>query len=357
MSKTAPSLDLEGAPVYAGIDVHRTRWVVSLRSAGLDLKTFSMNPSPEELARHLRKSYPGGRYLSVYEAGYCGYWIHERLVQLGIENIVVHPADVPTTSKERTQKTDKRDSKKLARERESGSLEALYVPSVQAQQVRSLSRLRFRLVSHQTRLKNRIKGFLAFYGYPLPDRTEMPHWSMRFIDHLRSLEFAEVAGKLYLDHCLDELMACRLRLAEVMRGLRRLVQEVDARGITARLRSVPGVGPKTAITLYCELVDMDRFRRFDELASYVGLVPSTHDSGDTRQSAGMTHRRNRYLRTLLIEAAWVAVRKDPAMTAAFAKLTRRMPKQKAIVRIAKKLLRRIRYVWKHGQPYEVGVFA
>ena len=71
--------NFEGVPVYVGIDVHLKRRVVSLRSAGLDLKTFSMNPSPEELAKHPRQHYPGARYLSVYEAGYCGYWIHERL--------------------------------------------------------------------------------------------------------------------------------------------------------------------------------------------------------------------------------------------------------------------------------------
>ena len=79
------------------------------------LQTYSMNPDPAELARHLKKNYPGGIYRSAYEAGFCGFWIHEKLTGLGIENIVIHAADVPTTNKEKVNKTDKVDSKKIAR--------------------------------------------------------------------------------------------------------------------------------------------------------------------------------------------------------------------------------------------------
>ena len=63
----------------------------------------------------LTRSYPGAEYHSVYEAGFCGFWIHERLTALGIDNIVVNPADVPTKSSEKLRKTDTVDSGKLAR--------------------------------------------------------------------------------------------------------------------------------------------------------------------------------------------------------------------------------------------------
>jgi hypothetical protein len=56
---TASSGSFDGAEVYVGIDIHLKQWVVSLRSAGIDLKTFSRTPSSEELAEHLKRHYPG----------------------------------------------------------------------------------------------------------------------------------------------------------------------------------------------------------------------------------------------------------------------------------------------------------
>ena len=56
-------------------------------------------PEPEALHKYLVSNYPGANYFSVYEAGFCGFWIHEKLMDLGITNIVVNPADVPTLKK------------------------------------------------------------------------------------------------------------------------------------------------------------------------------------------------------------------------------------------------------------------
>ncbi len=64
----------------------------------------------------------------MYEAGFCGFWIHYRLVGLGIHNIVVNPADVPTTTSEKLRKTDAVDSAKLARSLRAGERKGIYVP-------------------------------------------------------------------------------------------------------------------------------------------------------------------------------------------------------------------------------------
>jgi transposase len=77
-----------------------------------------------------------------------------------------------------------------------------------------------------------------------------------------------------------------------------------------------------------------------------------NSSGDQESTTGISHRRNAYLRGVLIECSWVAVRKDTALLMAFGKLSKRMPENRAIVRIAKKLLNRIRYVLKHQEPHE-----
>jgi transposase len=107
--------------------------------------------------------------------------------------------------------------------------------------------------------------------------------------------------------------------------------------------------------LLTELCDLARFRNLDHLASYVGLIPDIHDSGETEYTGGLTFRRNAQLRDVLIEAAWTAARLDPVLLLAFNEYCRRMKKTKAIVKIARRLLNRIRYVLKNQVDYVPGV--
>ncbi len=112
---------------------------------------------------------------------------------------------------------------------------------------------------------------------------------------------------------------------------------------------------RAGVAFYSEIIDMARFKTLDHLKSYVGLVPSVRSSGDTEHVWGLTFRRNRFLKYVIIEAAWVAIRKDPALLACYNKLISRMKAQSAIIRIAKKLLGRIRYVWLNNVPYKTCV--
>ncbi|MDP6477410.1 MAG: transposase [Nitrospinaceae bacterium] len=145
---------------YIGIDVHKKSWKVTFRANGMELKTFSMDPSPVKLAKHMNRVYPNGIYVSAYEAGFCGFWIHNELVAHGIANSVVHAADVPTTKNEKVHLRDKVDSRKLARELENGSLNAIYIPDQVPQELRTLCRLRKSCSGQVTRVKNRIKSNL-----------------------------------------------------------------------------------------------------------------------------------------------------------------------------------------------------
>jgi transposase len=350
-------IDYTNQDFFLGIDVHQKNWIVTVRTNNMELKTFSMNPSPEELYRYMHKRYPGGNYYSVYEAGFCGYWIDRELKGYGFKNIVVNPADVPTTQKEKSTKTDKVDSRKLAGELENGRLKGIYIPNELHQQLRSLCRLRFKIVQSQTRVKNRIKGHLAFYGYVIPGHDELSHWSGGFIKWLNTLEFSYGMGRDYLRLCLEELESHRRRLVRVLRLVRKYCREYGIEEEVKNLRRVPGVGFVGAMTLYGELMEMSRFRDLNHLAGYVGLVPSVSGSGERETNRGLSFRRNRYLRYVMIEGAWVAVRKDPALGYVFSQLIRRMSKQKAIVRIAKKLLNRIRHVWKSKEAYAYGLIS
>lgn len=117
------------------------------------------------------------------------------------------------------------------------------------------------------------------------------------------------------------------------------------------LTSISGIGPTISMLILTEIEDIKRFKNLDQLCSFIGLIPSTKSSGDKEKTGDITARGHKLLRTLIVEAAWVAIRNDPALMLCFVNYTKRMNPNKAIIRIAKKLLNRIRYVLIKEQKY------
>ena len=345
----------DGQEFNLGLDVHHRSWMVTIRTTGMEVKTMTMPPDPRGLHTYMVKHYPGGTYRSAYEAGFSGFWAHRQLVELGIANRVVHAADVPTSDKERRQKDDIRDSRKIARSLENGELHAIHVPDPAMEELRSLCRLRDRSSWHIRRLKNRIKGFLKYYGIRVQEDSAYRHWSGVFLSRLEALCSEPRPGSDTLSITLEALREETRRMETITKKLRMHCQEGEAARIIGLLQTIPGIGPKTAFTLYTELQEIGRFANLDKLNSFLGLIPSTESSGDNEKATGITPRANRALRPLLIEASWVAIRHDPELLRAFSKLASRMKKQAAIVRIARKLAARMAYVWKEGTPYRAAV--
>lgn len=349
-------LDFSGQTVYVGIDVHKKNWQITIMLNGMKLKAFSMNPDPKELYNYLTNHYPNANNYSVYEAGFSGFWADRQLRSLGLNNIVVNPADVPTKSKERRKKTDKIDSSKLARELSVGHLEGIYIPSTKAEALRTLVRLRRQLVSDQTRQKNRIKSLLFFLGYSVPEDIQTRHWSQRYITALRDLDIKHEESKVTLNELLNNLNFIRSQLVEILKRIKEFIAKDQQADKTVRLlKTIPGIGSILAVILYSEIIDITRFKNLDELASYVGFSPAIYSSADKEINLGITKQKNKYIRNYLIESAWTAIRKDPALQMAYGKLCQRMPPNKAIIRISKKLLNRIRTVWMNQQEYVIAV--
>jgi transposase len=343
-------LDWLGQHVFVGLDVHKRSWFVAIVTEQASFKTFTQAPSVVLLVNYLHRNFPHATYHCVYEAGYCGYWIHDQLRAQGIECIVINPADVPTSDKEKKQKTNKVDARKLARSLRNGDLHALYVPSRAALEDRTLVRSRHMLVSKQTRCKNQIKALLSFYGFTTPDDIVDRYWSARYITWLESLSLQSSSGTYTLKTLLHELAYLRKSILDTTRAIRGLSRTELYSVNVANLTTIAGISTLVAMILLTEIITLDRFPSLDHLAAFVGLVPGEHSTGDERTVTGITERKNAYLRWILTEAAWVAVRNDESLALAFNTLCRRMPKNQAIVRIARKLLNRIRFVLKHQQP-------
>jgi transposase len=355
MQEQDRKLDFTGQHIYVGLDVSKRKWLTSVYTERYEHKTFSQEPKVTTLVNYLRRNFPCAHYHIVYEAGYCGFWIHEAFTREGIDCIVVNPADVPTRDKEHAHKTDPVDARKLARSLRNGDINAIYVPLRASQEDRSLVRLRHQFVQKQTRCKNQLKALLSYYGISIPDEVSTTHWSRKFITWLEQVTFQRASGNITVTMLLEELKSLRGMIANVTKQIRLLSTQEPYTASIELLRTIDGISVLSGMIFLTEIVDVHRFQNTDQLASYCGIVPGEHSSGDRAIVTGMVHRGNPVLRSLLIECAWVAVRKDPALIAAFERLTKQKAKNNAIIRIARKLLNRIYFVLKHQQAYQPGM--
>lgn len=359
MLPTSKEISFNGQSIYVGIDTHLRNWAVTILTENNFHKKFSQDPKPEVLANYLQKNFPGAKYYSAYEASYCGFNIHRRLNELGIHNIVVNPADVPTTDKEKRQKEDARDSRKLAMTLRSGELKSIYVPSVESEELRSLIRYRKTLVKDIARGKNRIKSNLYFHGVEIPfaHQQDSKYWSNKFTSWLNTVSHTTEYGTLVLQDLIDTNLNLRSKLLKVTKDIRMAAKSEKYSKLCTLLTTIPGIGIISAMTILSELETLGRFTNFDKLSSYAGLVPTTHSSGEKDKTGKITPRANQILRNALIESAWVAARIDPALSLAYNELCKRMKATKAIVRIAKKLLNRVKYVLKNETEYVYSVVS
>jgi transposase len=165
------------------------------------------------------------------------------------------------------------------------------------------------------------------------------------------------AGNFTLQNLIAQLKEIREHNKNILKQLRKETKHPDIAPIMKVLQEVPGVAFITAMYLYTEIMDMKRFPNDEQLVSFVGLVPSTQTSDETVYSNGISFRQNSFLRTMMIEAAWTAIKEDPAMTLKFKELSKRMKSQDAIIRIAKKLLKRVRHVWLKQEEYVYALVA
>ena len=164
---------IQGEALFVGIDLHKLRWHVTIRTADVEIFSNSIAGRWQELKKVLNR-YNGCRIHAVYEAGCFGFWLFDHLTQYGVECIVTPPSLIPQEHGNRV-KTDRLDSRKLARLLAKGLLKSIWVPSAKERFHRQVIRRRRQLVGDRVRTQNRIKSELCFYGIDLP--TPRSKWS------------------------------------------------------------------------------------------------------------------------------------------------------------------------------------
>ena len=217
-------LDFSGTTIYCGVDVHKKSWRVNIQDKEFELEDFTQNPDAVLLHRHLTNRYPGAAYKIGYEAGFSGFSMQRGLSERGCECWVVNAADIPSSDKDKKQKQDKADARKLCFYLQSKKLKGIHIPEAAWEYARTLVRTRERIVNNQTRCKNRIWQLLHFSGLSVPvQQREGMYWSKRFIDELQKMD---CRGSIYLRQSLGlhikDYLQTRQLLLEATRAIRSL---------------------------------------------------------------------------------------------------------------------------------------
>lgn len=285
----------------------------------------------------------------------CGsshYWARE-IMKLGHEVKLISPQYVKPYVQRN--KTDRADVKGLLEADRNSDLHAVPVKTVNQQQLTALHRIRSRWMATRIARINTLRGLLREFGLIIPvgARHVIPGATELIED--AEVDLPDVLRDVLHEMC-TEIRELEARLHSVEQRLGALASQTPA---VARLRSIPGIGLLTSTAMVGFVGDVTRFRSSRQFASYLGLTPREHSSGNVRRLGRISKRGDVYLRTLLIHGArsllWSAHRKSitPSPLQRWAlHIHEQRGYNKATVALANKLARRIWAVWKRDSDYQ-----
>jgi len=340
--------------VYVGVDLHQKSWhVTAVTEQEEELFSGTIAPRWEALRRMLGR-YAGQRVHVVYEAGYFGFWLYDEVQRYGAQCTVTPPTLIPMEYGNRV-KTDRRDSRKLARLLAKGMLKAVWVPSPEERHHRQVIRRRRQLVRDRVRTQNRIKAELRFYGIDLC--SPVGKWPQVYVENLRRLRFPDPWMQESFERLLETYTFLSEQVDRQTRVLKALSETDRYRERVKLLRTIPGIGILAAMEILLELGDITRFSRGDKLAAYVGLTPSQYSSGEKVRMGRICRAGKGSLRGTLVEAGWRLIGKDLAMREKYDRIKAHAGGKRAIVAIARMILLRVRRMLLDQQPYLIGLVA
>ncbi|MFH0975828.1 MAG: IS110 family transposase, partial [Spirochaetota bacterium] len=346
---------LKDQEIFVGLEDSKLSWKLCVRSGGIIVHETSMPAKYDILRGYFQNKFPGCKIKVIYEAGFRGFGLHDKLETDGWDCIVTPPHTV-TEEKCQSQKNDRIDSRRLAKNLENKDYGSCNIPEKELRENRQISRMYEQIKKDIIRENNRIRRLLEFHG--LDEDLKSGVWNQSDYKLLKeNLDRMKLSPSIYfsLKVLLDKLFYLWETRKTVIKQLRELAKSEKYRKNTNLLKSVPGIGPLTAIRLVLEWGDLKRFKRKEEFSKFLGLIPREYSSGNTDHKGHITKQGTRSVRGWLIECSWVAIRHDPALLDKFNRVVKNCgSKKKAIVAVARKLALRIRAVLLSREEYIIG---
>jgi transposase len=285
---------------YLGIDLHKTSstWML-LDGDGKVLKKQVVPCTPQHVRAAARALPVPAQSVSAVIEPVCGWrWFAETLEEFGVDMHIASPNKIRLIAESRL-KHDTLDARMLAELLKSGFLPEAYRASDEVCRVRELIRERSFLIYARTAVKNRIHGVLARDGL-----HRLKHSPMRKAGQVE-IRIGGDSELARLQVLVEDITAHVEPLDKKIEQLARTVPLVKL------LKTMPGVGDVTAVTVYGEVGDFARFPTAGKLAAYSGLVPTERSSGGKKQKLGhITKEGSRILRSAMVEAAFRMRRSD-----------------------------------------------
>jgi transposase len=276
---------------------------------------------------------PGPALIGMEATG-NSQWFIELVEDLGHEMWIGDAAQI-RASYVRKQKTDKPDAAHILKLVVEGRFPRLWAPDRDERDLRQLVLHRHKLVLIRNRVKNELQHLSLNKGM----QRKRKLWSADGLQLLRALPL-----KPWASCRREDLLGLLTMLDQQVRKLDEAVEQAAEAHAAARvLMTQPGVGPNTALAFVLTIGDVSRFRRGKQVASYLGLIPREESSGGRQKLGAITKQGNRMLRSLLVEAAGIAVRCDPGFRKQYLHRCHAKPKAVAKVAAARKLA--VRLYW------------
>jgi len=315
---------------FVGLDTHKQYVMVGAVNAAQEVvlppRKVSLIEFEGWAKKHLRPTDE-----VVLEATTNAWYFYDLLEPLVARVVVGHPPHIKLIAAALV-KTDKKDTMTLAKLLAVNMIPPVWVPPQHVRELRALISHRQRLISQQTRTKNRLRSLLQRLhigptGGEVFSQANRAWWLNLALSSSEKLRMRQ--DLLMLDH-LSPL------IQEVESEIERLSLTEPWAEQVPYLLQLPGIGLLTAMTILSAIGQIERFSSAKKLVGYAGLGAKVHSSGQTHRSGGITKQGRKELRAILIEAAWVAVRYNQHWREQFEALAWRIGRQKAIVAIARK---------------------
>lgn len=294
------------------------------------------------------REHGSSRIVFVYEASGQGYGLFDLLSRQGIECYVLSPAHLPRTPKGKRNKTDAKDAQMLFEQARGfvlagNRLPIVWTPPQALRDDRELVRARLEAAEANTRIKLQVFSLLKRYGVSLPEWFGANrNWSRRFVQWLKEDCLRQTARVVQpvLGALVERFELLHRQLTDLDRHLRHLSKTERYRVAAERLRALPGVGLLTAMSFLTEMGDLTRFHNRRQVAAYLGLCPSSCESGEADDRKGhITRQGSGRVRKVLCQAAWAAIRTDATVRATWERIKRGSShrSKKATVAVMRKL--------------------
>ncbi len=330
---------------YCGIDLANKTSAICVMTNDRRIVHEVDCPTDDDGFGQALKGYAGLR--CVIEASPLSEYVAELLELQGHEVVVIDPRKakgVITTKK----KTDKLDARNLARMAQTGWYTVVHRKSPDARLLRSHLIARKGLVDTLGAQRCRIRGLLRAHGIVL-GHVSAGRFEARVLERVASRCPALLPA---IRPLLDCWVLLRRSIAELTKQLKEMARQDPVCGL---LMTVPGVGPLVSSAFVATIDDPERFKRGDQVAAYVGLVPSVSQSGEREHRGRISKEGDHLLRWLLVEAAHILLahyRGDNALKAWGKRIEQRKGPAKAKVAVARKLAMILHRMWLTNTPFQ-----